>query len=264
LTGSWRGWGGYEVPTTGCSAYVKPDLAMKKIINTKFDFQAEARYRDSDKYSPTLQEYHRILWGKPLPNSKYFELEKITQNRLYHKSDLGEFFLSSDRAATSFSKRKSVKDIILQIPKAETDKFYQIRNTIGGILIWPSNRIDKKMTINGARGFNAKIADRFDLTIECVRRYYLNIDSPLTETFKRYADFFALFGNFKGFINFFLLQDIVSIDYSMVKIATNFNDFEFSSIPTSLEEYIIYMKNTTEFIKARNARIDRWANYQSQ
>jgi hypothetical protein len=236
---------------------------MMKRIDTAFDFQAEAGYRDSDRYSPTLQEYHRILWSKPLPNGKRFELEKISQNRLYHKSELGEFFLSSDRAIASFRKYKRFKDILSKVPKTETHEFHQLRDTIGGILIWPSNRIDKKMTINGARGFNIRIADRFDLTIECVRRYYLGIDSPLKKTLERYTDFFTLFGNFKGFTDFFLLQDIVSRDYSSVKIATDFNNFEFSSIPASVEEYLIYIDNTTEFIKSRNTRIESWSNCQS-
>ena len=73
------------------------------VIDVGFDFQGEAGLdragvqRDSDKYSPTLQEYHRILWSKPLPNGKMFELTKISSNRLFHKSELGDFYLSSDR-----------------------------------------------------------------------------------------------------------------------------------------------------------------------
>ena len=46
-------------------------------------------------------------------------------------------------------------------------------------------KIDGKMTINGARGFNAKIRDRFDLTLECIRRHYRNEDSPLTDVLGR-------------------------------------------------------------------------------
>ena len=49
------------------------------------------------------------------------------------------------------------------------------------------------MTINGARGVNHKIQDRFDLTLECIKRFYIEEDSPLTEVFKRYSQFFNLF-----------------------------------------------------------------------
>ena len=52
------------------------------------------------------------------------------------------------------------------------------------------------MTINGARGTNGKIKDRFDLTLECIKRFYQNDKSPLTETLNRYKSFFQLFYNY--------------------------------------------------------------------
>lgn len=62
------------------------------IIDTTFDFQAEAglnskgEERDSDRYSPTLQEYHRLLWSKPLPTGERFGLLKIRNNQMSAKS----------------------------------------------------------------------------------------------------------------------------------------------------------------------------------
>lgn len=41
----------------------------------------------------------------------------------------------------------------------------------------------------------------FDLTVEC-RRHYAGEVSPLSDTLGRYSDFFALFGDFKGFVKF--------------------------------------------------------------
>jgi hypothetical protein len=61
------------------------------------------------------------------------------------------------------------------------------------------------MTINGARGFHPKIKDRFDLTVECIRRHYVDDPSPLSDTLARYEDFFGLFGDFRGYVDFFLL-----------------------------------------------------------
>ncbi|MDR0250481.1 MAG: hypothetical protein LBI35_04095 [Burkholderiales bacterium] len=230
---------------------------MRRSIDIDFDFQEEAGGRDSDRYSPTLQEYHRILWSKPLPSGNVFVLTKIAGNRLYHKSSLGEFFLSSDRATATFSKwkRKQIASIISQVPEVEIKRFQKLSDTIGGILIWPCKQVGRMPTINGERGFNKKIADRFDLTIECIKRYYSGGNSPLNEAFKRYADFFSLFGNFKGYVDFFLLQDIVSVDYATVKIATPFENFNTSPIPSNVEEYLFYKDNTIRFIKARNARI---------
>ena len=79
-------------------------------------------------------------------------------------------------------------------------------------MVFPGNRLDGKLTINGARGLNRKIADRFDLTLECIRRHYLGQPSPLGETLARYRDFLALFEDFRGYVEFFMLQDLVSDD----------------------------------------------------
>jgi hypothetical protein len=37
------------------------------------------------------------------------------------------------------------------------------------MILFPGNRVGRFQTINGARGFNTAIADRLDLTLECVR-----------------------------------------------------------------------------------------------
>ena len=122
-------------------------------------------------------------------------------------------------------------------------------------ILFPANRIDKKLTINGARGFSRKIADRIDLTLECIRCFYLKLDSPLTEVLKRYAEFFSLFENFKGYVDFFLLQDLVSDDYMEIKFCHPFDGFEFSPNPTSMMEYLEFKKNMLNFINGRNQRI---------
>jgi hypothetical protein len=96
-----------------------------------------------------------------------------------------------------------------------------------------------------------------DLTIECIRRYYLDQDSPLYDTFKRYDDFFRLFDDFKGYVNFFLFQDAVSSDYSTVKIAPPFDNFETVPIPKTTDEYMRYTNYTEELIRARNKRIEK-------
>lgn len=226
-------------------------------IDITYNFQAETEPLDADRYSPTLQEYHRILWSKRLPNGNVFKLEKISNNRLYHKSDLGEFYLSSDRAIPTFSKWKKMEHIISQIPKKKLNNFINLTETIGGIVIWPSNRIGKDQTINGARGFNSLISDRLDLTIECIRRYYLNQESPLYDIFKKYDDFFRLFEDFKGYVDFFLLQDFVNSDYTKVNIAVPFDNFKSIPVPKTVDEYIGYMNYTEGLIKARNRRIEK-------
>lgn len=230
-------------------------IQNKITIDVTYNFQSETEPLDADRYSTRLQEYHRYLWSKPLPNGKMFDLEKVSNCQLYHKSDLGEFYLSSDRAVPTFSKWEKLKHIILQVPKDKLEYFQNITETMGGIIIWPSNRIGDNQTINGARGFNSKISDRLDLTLECIRRYYLKQDSPLYETLKRYDDFFNLFEDFKGYIDFFLFQDAVSSDYKSVKIAVPFDNFKSNPVPKTVDEYIAYMNFTIDLIQKRNSRI---------
>jgi hypothetical protein len=149
-----------------------------------------------------------------------------------------------------------MEHIIKYLPREDMVSFLHLACTIGGYMVFPGNRIDEKMTINGARGVNPKIRDRFDLTLECIRRHYRGADSPLRDVLARYSDFFDLFENFKGYIEFFLLQDLVSSDYSTVKFfITPFNDFMTPPLPSSLDEYSSYRSNATEFIESRNTRI---------
>lgn len=227
-------------------------------IDTQFNFQAGLGNpdRDADKYSLVLQDYHQFLWSKPLPNGKLFQLEKLnTSCLLRYKSEDKDITLSSDRAVATFTKWKRLQHIVNQIPQQKIDDFINITETIGGIIIWPSTKIDGKSTINGERGFNRKICDRLDLTIECIRRYYANEDSPLSDTFMRYDEFFRLFEDFKGYLEFFLFQDFASDDFNAVKIAIPFNNFTSSPVPATKAEYLSYMEHTANLVKARNKRI---------
>ena len=138
--------------------------------------------------------------------------------------------------------------VIDQIPEVEREEFNRIGYTIGGMMIFPANQVDRKPTINGARGLDAWIADRFDLTVECIRRHYLDEPSPLSSTLARYADFFGLFGDFAGYVDFFLLQDLVNEVTSTVEFFTPFEDFTGSPLPGTLDAYLGYRQLAIEFI----------------
>ena len=78
--------------------------------------------------------------------------------------------------------------------------------------------------------------------------------SPLAPTLSRYADFFALFGDFRGYVSFFLLEDLVTDDGS-VKFFMPFDDFRPPSVPKDVDTYKEYRRRSIEFIEARNRRI---------
>lgn len=226
------------------------------LIDITFDPHSDTpKGKDPDSHSPTLRNYHYILWNKNLPNGTKFELDLNTPRLLHHKSDLGEFFLSSDALGHTYKNVKKMSHIINQIPSDEMDIFFSVCSTIGAYIIFPSKRIDKKMTINGSRGVNHKIQDRFDLTLECIRLYYLKQNSPLSETFERYSSFFNLFTNFEGYVDFFLLQDLLDRDYSTIKFWCPFDSFDCPPLPKNVSVYREYKKNLMRFVTARNQRI---------
>jgi hypothetical protein len=145
--------------------------------------------------------------------------------------------------------------LISQIPPEESEAFRSIGYTIGGMMVWTCVPQNGQKTMNVARGFNQKIADRMDLTLECIRRYYLGEDSPLFNTISAYKSYFDLFTDFKGFVDFFLLQDMVNDDYSEIKFFMDFDDFNGASVPSDLETYFEYRKRTIDWIQGRNQRI---------
>src|SRR5215475_3961752 len=156
--------------------------------------------------SPSLRLYHKLLWSKALPSGRLFDLDDTVRGvYLHHSSELGEFFLCSDSVIPTFTRWLSLRRITELFTEEENEAFRTIGYTIGGMMVFPGNRIDGKPTINGTRGLNRKIADRFDLTLECIRRHYLVQSSPLGETLARYRDFFALFEDFSGYVEFFML-----------------------------------------------------------
>lgn len=243
---------------------------MTNIIDISFDVYSDTPVKDGnkqdpDKYSRTLAKYHKILWSKPLPNGENFDLNggNSIPRRLHHESKLGKFVLSSDSIGHTYMNWRGIewRRIIDKIPKYEIDSFFSICSTIGGYIIFPANQIEKQHTINQARGLSSYgIKDRWDLTLECIRRFYSNQTSPLSDTLHRYSIFFSLFQDFKGYVDFFLLQDLVTEDYLSIKFYVPFNGFNLykeKDVPLdNVDEYLSYKKNVIDFITARNKRID--------
>ncbi|HMB18970.1 MAG TPA: hypothetical protein VKO41_06600 [Gaiellaceae bacterium] len=226
------------------------------MIDITFDFRSDTPPgADPDSSSPTLRRYHQLLWSKPLPNGAPFELDIATPPYLHHRSELGEFWLTSDAVIPSWSRWRKMAHIIDLISEVEREAFVHTGYTIGAMMVFPGNQVGRKPTINGARGLDRRIVDRFDLTVECIRRHYLDEPSPLSDTLARYADFFALFGDFAGYLDFFLLQDLVDEGTSTVRFFTPFEDFTPWPLPGTLDAYFGYRQLAIEFIESRNRRI---------
>jgi hypothetical protein len=72
----------------------------------------------------------------------------------------------------------------------------------------------------------------------------------------RYSDFFALFEDFRVYVNFWLLQDLVDDNYSAVRYLMPFDKSKPPAEPQDLDAYREYRRLSIEFIQARNRRID--------
>ncbi len=222
-------------------------------IDIDFDFRTDTpEGKDPDARSPTLRRYHKLLWSKRLPCGEVLDLDDTTRGHylLHRSAELGEFSLSSDAVVASFRYLSMVQDDPEQL-----EEFMRIGYTMGGMMLWPGNQIDGKWTINQARGCHPRIRDRFDLTVECIRRHYRGEASPLSKVLACYADFFALFQDFRGFVEYFLLQDAVTVDCEAVIFSAPFEDFTTSPLPQTMDEYREYRQRAITFIEARNRRI---------
>ena len=103
------------------------------MINTTFDFRTDtSKGKDPDFYSSTLRQYHQLLWSRKLPNGEVME-----------------------------QVRGEVVDFV-----AWCEEFQHRTYTIGGMIIFPRHT----GSMNQRRGMHPRIVDRWDLTMECIRR----------------------------------------------------------------------------------------------
>ena len=68
-----------------------------------------------------------------------------------------------------------------------------------------------------------------------------------------------MFDSFKGYIDFFLLNDLVD-ENENIRFYLPFDNFRTKPTFTDVDEYLVYKKKVTDFINARNKRIDNYAN----
>lgn len=213
---------------------------------------------DPDANSPMLKEYHRFLWSKPLPNGESMELIFGKGNQYLCWND---FSFGSDSIIVSF-RYKKYRSMLEQIARSVPDYHHFVEDylhkayTIGGMTIFPK----RPGGMNQSRGCNALIRDRWDLTLECIRRYYMGDQSPLYDVCMKDKAFYDLFVDFKGYVDFFFFQDCVSEDYSQVLMFEGTADFNHDPMPSSVDSYFSFIDAEMIFLEKRNQRISNWAS----
>jgi hypothetical protein len=230
---------------------------MDNRIDETFDHRTDSGGRDLDAFSPRLKAHHQILWNKPLPSGEFFELKPMSKRYLVHRTDDLAYSLSSDQISNSMRTTARMTHITSQVSPEDLDEFQYLGATLGGTILFPGKQINRKITINVARGWNRQIEDRFDLTLECIRRQYAGLPNPLAQTLEVYWKFFELFENFAQYSEFFLLQDLV--ENGRIKFYLPFEDFGPSALPSNLEAYLRYKQNSMDFVRARALRMKQWS-----
>ena len=197
---------------------------------------------DPDSASKTMQKYHQELWSKQLPNGERMELKCVDNGAL----EWGKFRFGSDSIIVSFryqKQRKLLEEVAGSMDNYRefVEDFLHRTYTIGGEMIFPKH----PNSINQARGTSPQICDRFDLTLECIRRYYRDEDGPL----------FSVLCADKNFFDLFLLQDLVTENYDAIKFWDEWEDFSENPVPETVDDYLKFLQNELRFVEARNQRI---------
>lgn len=238
----------WRIQLTGC--YGQPMNPLGE-INVDFNFFDDTpEGKDPDSHSPALRRYHQLLWSKPLPDGRPFELRSGLARSpylVYESADL-RLVLGSDTIATRH--RKKLRYLFEQVPDEVNEAFRRRAYTICGFVLFPVSQ----GSINQNRGTHPRIQDRWDLTLEGIRRFYDGGTSPLTSTIERYENFFELFGTFRGYVDHFHLGDFLDSSGG-VKFFLPFDDFQSPPLPADLATYLEYRQGTLELFEARRHRI---------
>ena len=212
---------------------------------------------DPDARSQMARRYHQLLWSRELPNGETMVLED-GRSRFYLKWK--DIWFGSDSITASFRydrNRVLLKELEKQMGLSDyrsyVENYLRELYTIGGMMLLPSFR----WCLNQARGCSLRISDRWDLTLECIRQYYLGESSPLEKCLNNPTNqkFFSLFVDFKGFVDFFFLQDCVSDDYQKVSLWLDTSLFETNPIPKTINDYLAFIDTELDFVDRRNKRI---------
>lgn len=242
-----------------------------RVFDTAFDYKTDTPRKtrpDADRDSQKLRSDHELLWSKELRSGALFAPKVPAEPRerrgnylIYTDISGARNVYGSDAITNSYSRwlrPKSLVHAIASLNQEQRSLYLDPPYTIGSSMIWPV-RSRNKPTMNTARGLRSRIADRMDLTLECIRRHYTGEpESPLTDVITAYGDFFALFEGFSEFVEFFHLQDLVTPDHDAVEFFLPFDNFKRSGGPATVEEYVTYRESTLKFIENRNGRMAHW------
>ena len=238
---------------------------MRLDIDVDFDFTTDHEYwktynkghseSDPDTNSPRLRLYQQMLYSRQTPSGNALILEQgKNRNDDYLVCDGVRY--GSDSIINMYAYQLPEIEKEIENYEKKINEYIHKGYTIGGEIIFPKH----KMSMNQCRGINHSIKDRFDLTLECIRLFYEGKNNPLNDVLKRDEEFFGLFVNFRGYVDFFFLNDLVSDDYKKVKLFLGADGemFNRNPLPQNKQEWEQLLDNQMQFLEKRNKRIKRF------
>lgn len=222
-------------------------------------------YADPDAVCEELREMHYRLYNRydshivrpfsfekkyPLlsPNGQYFYLYEANGNNRFGSDTMNSLYLYYE----------ALQNIRYEMIKCGRNPESEMENSRRNIIYRPGNFIifpkkDKKVSINVARGnYRGKIKDRFDLTLDCIKKQYESRDNSLSWILQEYWDeFFGRFYDFNEYVHFFMLEDYLDEKNEVIRLIDN----EEHILPKTLEEYDEYIKRISSIIDKRTQKI---------
>ncbi|MDJ0457701.1 hypothetical protein PUN71_010855 [Arthrobacter sp. NQ7] len=237
-------------------------------FDISFDYKSDkpARTRpDADRDSRKLRLHHQLLWTKKLNSGLLFAPTAPSVRRkgylIFTDPSGDRHWYGSDAITNSYTtwlRPKTLVGAVAGLSEEQKSRYLNPQYTIGSAMIWPVRSKDLP-TLNTARGLRPRIADRIDLTLECIRRHYMGeSDSPLADVITAYADFFELFDGFQEFVEFFHFQDLVTPSFDEVGFFLPFDNFKRTGTPATTAEYVTYREASLNFIAVRGRRMAKW------
>lgn len=235
---------------------------------------ASGRDNDPDSWHKGLRESHRFLWSRPLPNGHSWSFAPVRgwylKNEEPLASEPSEWSIGSDNFATTHT--NAMPDMAAAIPGYESRHLHEFC-TIGGYIVFPNGLAQtratdvkpRRLNINQAKGWEKRIFDRFDLTLEAIRLYFSGITTrdanPIGDVLDAYGWFFDAFGKgadgFQAYVDYGFLNPMVS-DGHVVPLLGDTLDFGNARPDRSESDYYDYIAAQRAAVSDRNKLITRW------
>ena len=242
-----------------------PEVSLNK------NYELEINKKDICLGSDSIMSIYWHWAGKQYPYKNMQEIIDYVNSNIENTAEYRDLCKEIDENFSDAAnlRHKPDKEQATDIFKNFIWCYLQKANTIGGFVLFPRH----PSSINSMRGCNSKIRDRFDLTLECIRRAYQeNIFdneeiNPLLGISSEDKKFFRMFGSFENYAKFFCLDESYDDKHNWVnetgQVLNLFDnqpldnwDFNKSEVLPTADNWWTFYRNIMDRLEARNKQIE--------